>query len=79
MTKHDMTEDILKQCLLGQGEEAFEKVRKYARLNKETKDKNGGTLVAKLDSMLNWGDSWAFTYRRVLFERFNLRYEDCGL
>ena len=27
--------------------ETFEKVRKYARLNKETKDKNGGTLVTQ--------------------------------
>ena len=44
VTRHDMTEDILKQCLLGQDEETFEKVRKYARLNEETKDKNGGTL-----------------------------------
>ena len=47
VTRHDMTEDILKQCLLGQDEETFEKVRKYARLNKETKDKNGGTLVTQ--------------------------------
>ena len=28
VTRHDMTEDILKQCLLGQDEETFEKVRK---------------------------------------------------
>ena len=46
-TRHELTEDILNQCLLGQSEEDFEKVRKYARLNKETEDKNGGTLVTQ--------------------------------
>ena len=46
-TRHELTEDILNQCLLGQSEETFEKVRKYARLNKETEDKNGGTLVTQ--------------------------------
>jgi protein-disulfide isomerase len=46
-TRHELTEDILNQCLLGQSEEKFEKVRKYARLNKETEDKNGGTLVTQ--------------------------------
>jgi len=46
-TRHELTEDILNQCLLGQSEETFEKVRKYARLNEETEDKNGGTLVTQ--------------------------------
>ena len=46
-TRHELTEDILNQCLLSQSEETFEKVRKYARLNKETEDKNGGTLVTQ--------------------------------
>jgi hypothetical protein len=46
-TRHELTEDILNQCLLGQSEEDFEKVRKYAKLNKETEDKNGGTLVTQ--------------------------------
>ena len=40
VTRHDLTEDILNQCLIGQNEETFEKVRKYARLNKETEDKS---------------------------------------
>ena len=46
-TRHELTEDILNQCLLGQSEEDFEKVRKYARLNKETEAKNSGTLVTQ--------------------------------
>ena len=38
---------------------------KHARLNKETEDKNGGTLVTQqMKFHISWEDSWAFTCRR---------------
>jgi protein-disulfide isomerase len=46
-TRHEITDDIIKACDDRLREDELAKVRKYARLNTDTSDKNGGTLVTQ--------------------------------